>query len=143
MNQPRWICFSLITLAMLFSGCAMDDQGMSPAEARALFAEAKRLTPWIEARKEAFFGIEPVKDWEALCEAPLTRRRKTIYVHLTGEKLQGVTDLVLRTTQTPSGVELLGDSAADVSFAKADGGIRLNIGSAGRNPLGEIVVVEF
>ena len=108
-----------------------------------IVAEAKQLAPWIEARKEAFFGIEPVKNWTDLCEAPLTRRGSTTYVHLTGEKLQGVTVLTLRTAQTPSKVELLGGSSTAVGFSKESDGIRLSIGSDGRNPLGEIVVVEF
>ncbi len=105
-------------------------------------AEAGILSDWIELRKAAFFGMQPVKQWEELSPAPLTRSGHTLYVHLTGEKLASINELVVSVQQEPITVMLLGKPVR-IDCSTDAAGLHLSLPVDGRDPLGEIVAIQF
>lgn len=108
-----------------------------------LMAESKILSDWIEPRRAAFFGVQPVKQWEKLGIAPLTCAGNTLYVHLTGEKLAALEELVLSVQQKPVAVQLMGKPDSQVSYSTESSGLHLGIPAEGRDPLGEIIKIQF
>ncbi len=104
--------------------------------------EAKILSKWIQPRRAAFFGVQPVKHWEKVGSVPLTRNGNLIYVHLTGEKLADVKTVELAISEKPLSARMLG-SGAEVKVEQNKAGLLLELPTEGRDPLGAIVEVEF
>jgi alpha-L-fucosidase len=106
-------------------------------------AEAKGLAPWIEQRKEAFWEIEPVKNWAEISAAPLTRQDDTLYVHLTGAELANLTDITIRTKKHPVSATALANPSLDVRYTVVEDGFRLNVSGECRDPLGDVIKIEM
>lgn len=107
-----------------------------------ILSEAKELAPWMEKRKEAFFGVEPVKNWQEISDAPLTRKGDLLFVHLTGAELAGRTELSIKTGEDFSSAVVLGNPDLAVHLKKSGDVIRLQLEGASRSPLGEIIVLK-
>jgi alpha-L-fucosidase len=108
-----------------------------------ILAEAKELAPWIQTRKEAFWDVQPVKNWPSLCKYPVTRKGNTLYIHLVSEKEALPTQLQLAVKQTPDKVSLLGNKEVKVQVVSEKEGLLIKLPSKGLNPLGEVLKLEF
>jgi alpha-L-fucosidase len=108
-----------------------------------IMAEAVVLSEWITLRREAFFDIEPVKDWQERCDAPLTRRGTVLYVHLTGANLVGRSEIQLVTDKKAVRAEVLGRSDLPVELHNLPNGLKLKLPDAARDPLGEVLKIIF
>lgn len=148
-DQPDWanmhrILDHLSTLRALGGNYLLNIGPSGDGEYRPdVKAEAAVLSAWIQPRKAAFFGITPVKQWEKISPAPLTCSEKTLYVHLTGEKLAVQEEVRLAVAQEPVAVRVLAKPDAKVAFKSDNGELRLTLPVATRDPLGEIIEIQF
>ena len=108
-----------------------------------ILAEANELAPWIQTRKEAYWDIQPVKDWPSLCKYPITRKGNTLYIHLVSEKEALPTQLKLAINKRPINASLLGNKQIKVNVVSKKEEILIQLPSSGLNPLGEIIKLQF
>jgi hypothetical protein len=108
-----------------------------------ILAEAKELAPWIQTRKEAYWGVQPVKNWPSLCKSPVTRKGNTLYIHQVSQKEAHPTRIQLAVKQRPSKASLLGNKEVRVQVVSEKEGLLIKLSSKGLNPLGEVLKLEF
>ena len=108
-----------------------------------LLAEAEMLGPWIQLRKAAFFGTGPIKEWETLSPVPLTSGGKIYYAHLTGKDNASKRKLLIKITQKPLTVEVLGKPEIELSFTCDTEGLHISLPLIQYDRLGEILVIQY
>ncbi len=108
-----------------------------------LLAEAELLGPWIQLRKNAFFGTRPMKEWEKLSPVPLTSGGNICYAHLTGKDNVSKRELHIKIAQKPVTVEVLGKPEIKLSFTCDTEGLHITLPRVQYDRLGEILAIQY